>query len=95
MNDQKKPELTLAQIRDIMRSKEDVPTGRLFAQRAMNTNQEEKQLLVTVNPAQLMQISFAGLGLFGLMYLLLLSWSRPETGLAKVGIESNNRSASG
>ena len=57
MNDLLKPELTLAQIRQIMRS-EDVPTGRLFANtRTMNNQAEEKQALATVNPAQLMQIS--------------------------------------
>jgi len=45
MNDPSKPELTLAQIRDIMRS-EDVPTGRLFAnpnKRTMNTNQTDEK----------------------------------------------------
>jgi hypothetical protein len=56
MNDQKKPELTLAQIRQIMRS-EDVPTGQLFANTHTMNNPEEKQLLATVTPAQLMQIS--------------------------------------
>src|SRR6266516_1999718 len=56
MSDPSKPELTLAQIRQIMRS-EDVPTGRLFSNTTMK-NQEQEQLLATCpNPAQLMQIS--------------------------------------
>ena len=50
MNDPSKLELTFAQCRQIMRSKEDVPTSRM-------NNPEEKQLSATVNPAQLMQIS--------------------------------------
>ena len=58
MNDPSKPELTLAQIRQIMRS-EDVPTGRLFANpNTTMKNQEQEQLLATCpNPAQLMQLS--------------------------------------
>jgi hypothetical protein len=42
MNDPSKRERTFAQCRDIMRA-EDVPTGRLFAnrnKRIMNTNQD-------------------------------------------------------
>jgi len=57
MNGPSKPELTLAQIRHIMRS-EDVPTGRFFVNtNTMNNQAEEKQVLATINPAQLMQIS--------------------------------------
>src|SRR5436853_6407675 len=58
MNDPSKPELTLAQIRQIMKHSEDVPTGRFFANtHTMNNQAEEKQLLATPNPAELMQIS--------------------------------------
>jgi hypothetical protein len=57
MNDKKKPELTLAQIREIMHG-EDVPTGGLFARPTPMNDQEQKQLYATtVNPAQLMQVS--------------------------------------
>jgi hypothetical protein len=54
MNDPSKPELTLAQIRQIMRSE---PTGRLFANTHTMDNQAEEKQLTTINPAQLMQIS--------------------------------------
>src|SRR5436190_21320131 len=56
MNDPSKPELTLAEIRQIMRS-EDAPTGRLFSRPHNTMNNQEQQLSTTVNPAQLMQIS--------------------------------------
>ena len=63
MNDPRKPELTFAQIREIMRPQpaENEPTGRLFRteqkdKSTMNTAPEEKQL-ATINPSQLMQIS--------------------------------------
>jgi hypothetical protein len=57
MNDPSKPELTLAQIRQIMKS-EDVPSGRLFARPHTMNDQEQKQLYATaINPARQMQIS--------------------------------------